>query len=208
MRNRPKNRGVFSFFPGANVLGALLLVGWVAPLPAEGDPETLSPSLPETVAPRRVLPGAFSPLEDSADALMAGLFKLFPSKRSLPEHLRHRPHEDYPMAFRWIPRWLTAFSWGRPSLMVGNQDNAYEGSPKPIGERGSFQISRYPDLPPPLCWLPLYFAFTTHDGLHMRLGARWDDIDAYTQFPSIAWKRVKHKKMQLPPEADVNTGGT
>jgi hypothetical protein len=130
---------------------------------------------------------------------MNSLFRLFPSKRSLPEHLRHRPHEDFPWVFRWVPRWATAFSWGKPSLLVGNQNNSFEGSPKPIGERGSFQISRYPELPPPLCWLPLYFAFTTHNGIHLRFGARWDDIDEYTQFPSLAWKKVKHRKEETPP---------
>ena len=46
-----------------------------------------------------------------------------------------------------------------------------------------------PNLPAPLCWLPLYLAFTFPNGVHFRLGARWDDVDSYIVVPSIAIKR-------------------
>ncbi len=88
-----------------------------------------------------------------------------------------------------IPRSWTAFFWGEPAMLLGNQRNFIGDSPKPIGEPGSFQISRYPDLPFPLSWLPLYVAFTTPNGVHVRLGARWDDVDSYIQVPTIALKR-------------------
>jgi hypothetical protein len=119
-----------------------------------------------------------------------GIRLLLPSSRHLPPHLR-RPHDDYPAAFAWVPRGWTAFRWGRPRLILGNQAHALEGAPKPIGEHGSFQIARYPNLPFPLDCLPLYVAFTTPGGTHFRLGARWDDVDDYIQFPSIAIKRLR-----------------
>ena len=88
-----------------------------------------------------------------------------------------------------MPRGWTTFDWGRPSMVAGNQIAHEGGAPKPIGERGSFQLSLYPDLPAPLCWLPLYLAFTLPNGVHFRLGARWDDVDSYIVVPSIAIKR-------------------
>jgi hypothetical protein len=115
--------------------------------------------------------------------------RLLPSNRHLPGHLALRDHDDYLPLFRWIPRGWTTFDWGRPALLAGNQVNALHRSPKPIGERGSYQISTYPDLPAPLCWVPLYFAFTLPNGVHFRLGARWDDVDAYVVAPSVAIKR-------------------
>lgn len=177
-------------------LPLLLLTGTLSaePTPTDAPPpvptdETATPS-PDAVRVERpqLLPGAFSPLEKSADVMVTALFRLMPGRRHLPSHLQKREHDDYPAVFRWMPRSWTSFGWGRPQLLVGNQNTWYEGAPKPVGEKGTFQISRYPDLPPPLCWLPLYFAVTTPNGIHLRLGARWDDVDAYVQFPSIAWK--------------------
>lgn len=157
------------------------------PTPASDDSAVASTD-PNSEPRPQLLPGAFSPLEKSADAMVTALFRLLPGRRHLPSHLQKREHDDYPAVFRWMPRSWTSFGWGRPRLLVGNQNTWYEGAPKPVGEKGTFQISRYPDLPPPLCWLPLYFAVTTPNGVHLRLGARWDDVDAYVQFPSIAWK--------------------
>jgi len=61
--------------------------------------------------------------------------------------------------------------------------------PKPITAPGTWQISKFPDGP----WYAWYFAFTTKGGTHFRIGARWDDVDSYTEFPSIAIKRVPLK---------------
>ena len=174
---------------GSLLLLALPLVAGETPREDVSDAAETSSTIRSPFPRPRLLPGPMAPLETAADSLMAGLFRLLPGGRNLPHHLKKRGHDDYPLVFRWIPRSWTTFGWGRPALMAGNQNHWQEGSPKPIGERGTFQISRFPDLPPPLCWVPLYFAATTPGGVHVRLGARWDDVDAYVQFPSIALKR-------------------
>jgi hypothetical protein len=98
-----------------------------------------------------------------------------------------KTHGDWPFILRWIPRRLTAFDWGAPKQVAGNQKNATDaGFPKPIGEPGTYQVSVFPYAPwwaKPIAW---YLAFTLKNGRHFRLGARWDDVDAYTQWPSIA----------------------
>lgn len=59
--------------------------------------------------------------------------------------------------------------------------------PRPIGEPGSWQFSFFPQGP----WFAMYLAFTLPwINLHFRIGARWDDVDDYVEFPSIAIKRV------------------
>jgi hypothetical protein len=108
--------------------------------------------------------------------------------------VRSKRHADYPWGLRWIPRGWTAFKWGAPRQVLGNQKHgtlaSYPGwDPKPIGEPGTWQLSRFPDGP----WYAWYFAFTTKGGTHFRIGARWDDVDSYTEFPSIAIKRVPLK---------------
>jgi len=130
------------------------------------------------------------PFPRFAHSALRRIVRVLPSKRHLPDHLAHRAHWDYPGPLRWVPRSATSFGWGRPRLLLGNQKNFEGRHPKPIGERGSFQISRYPRLPVPLNLLPLYIAFTTPNGYHFRLGARWDDVDAYVTLPSIAVKKI------------------
>ncbi|MBK6879904.1 MAG: hypothetical protein IPN65_09800 [Elusimicrobia bacterium] len=127
--------------------------------------------------------------------------RYLPSDKHLPRHLQGRRHWDYPWPFHLIPRGWTTFDWGKPEIILGNQRARKDGKPKPIGEYGSFQISRYPDLPLPFSWFPIYVAFTTGDGLHFRIGARWDDVDAYTQFPSVAIKRlyIRRGPRPVPP---------
>lgn len=142
----------------------------------------------------RPLAASTHPLRQFMAVMLHQQTMVIPSGRNLPRHLRDREHWDYPLAFQWVPRSWTSFGWGRPKMILGNQVHFMRDSPKPIGEKASFQVSRYPDLPIPLCWLPLYVAFTTRDGVHFRLGARWDDVDSYTQFPSIAVKKLRDKK--------------
>lgn len=143
--------------------------------------------------------------------------RYLPSDKHLPRHLQGRRHWDYPWPFHLIPRGWTTFDWGKPEMVLGNQRARRDGKPKPIGEYGSFQVSRYPDLPLPFSWFPVYVAFTTRDGLHFRLGARWDDVDAYTQFPSVAIKRLyirrdprlvppRRSDEPPPPESDKEGG--
>jgi hypothetical protein len=72
-------------------------------------------------------------------------------------------------------------------MIAGNQIHRAEGgAPMPIGEASSWQLSYYPHAPlwaKPFAW---YVAATTKNGRHFRLGARWDDVDNYVQWPSIA----------------------
>jgi hypothetical protein len=105
-------------------------------------------------------------------------------KSALPKHLQNRLHEDFPWPFSFIPRAWTAFDWGTPTKIKGTQ-RPYGGVMKPIGPKGTWQLSKFLDGP----WFAYYFAFTTKGGTHWRIGARYDDVDHYTEWPSIARKR-------------------
>jgi hypothetical protein len=118
-------------------------------------------------------------------------------------------HGDWPWPFSLIPRRWTAFDWRKPELVRGNlrpQDYVYTWqldvlapgeykarrifAPKPITGPQTWQISRFPRGP----WWAWYFAWSgerKEDGWfrHFRIGARWDDVDNYVQFPSVAWRR-------------------
>ncbi len=120
---------------------------------------------------------------------------------ALPVHLRGMYHWDYPPGLRWVPRGWTAFDWGKPVMVAGNQKEKRAGAPAPIGERGSWQLSRFPGAPRPLRWFPIYFAVTTGKGWHFRIGARYDDVDDYTQFPTIA-----RRWYSGDPGQDTSTG--
>lgn len=123
---------------------------------------------------------------------------------ALPPHLR-RPHNDWPFPFSKIPRGLTAWDWGRPKKILGNQEvsgTAWKFM-KPIGPAGTWQFSYFPAAP----WWAKPFAFylaisfkPRADGWfrHVRIGARYDDVDDYTQWPSIAARR-------FPAVGDRNT---
>lgn len=131
-------------------------------------------------------------------------------RAALPAHLRDRLHWDYIWPLKLIPRWATTYSWGVPKMVLGNQTlvrkqrgNGPKG-PGPIGEPGSWQISRYPDTSWYMYWIPIYFAFTNKAGLHARIGARWDDVDGYVTFPAPAIRRPrvnKKKTIKVSPEA-------
>jgi hypothetical protein len=138
---------------------------------------------------------------------------------ALPPHLRGKRHWDFPPGLKWVPRGWTAFKWGAPVLMSGNpklieqgngffsptiykhKNGTYEAAPKPINPPGTWQVSRFPDAPWPLNKIPLYFAFTKKNGRHFRIGARWDDVDDYVQFPTFASRKYKGGDAQ-----DTSTG--
>lgn len=110
-----------------------------------------------------------------------------------------KKHNDWPWPFSLIPRRWTAFKWGVPLLVKGKNisprdlvfvPDARAIAPKPITSPGSWQLSRFPDGPR-WAW---YFAWSGRrkaDGRfrHFRIGARWDDVDGYVQFPSVATRR-------------------
>jgi len=134
--------------------------------------------------------------------------RLIPSGKYLPEKLRQeRPlHDDWPWPFCKIPRAWTTFDTGVPIMICGDQklvrkDKTGVFMPGPIGEPGSWQISRYPALPFPFNVVPAYVAFTTkyvefsrendhYDilGTHYSIGNRRDDVDGYNQIPRFARK--------------------
>lgn len=113
----------------------------------------------------------------------------------LPEHLKTRKHNDWIWPFSMIPRTWSTVCWGVPKQIAGNQEkqvaNRKEGilGPAPIGELGSWQVSRYPKAPLLLKYIPLYVAITLPNGRHFRFGARWDDIDGYVTLPVIATRK-------------------
>lgn len=115
---------------------------------------------------------------------------------ALPENLKGKKHWDWPWPFSLIPRGWTAFEWGMPKIVFGNQKTSkVDGAiptkhPLPIGEERSWQLSKFPLGP----WYAWYFAWSGKRGKdgkfrHFRIGARWDDVDNYVQFPSIAFRK-------------------
>lgn len=110
-----------------------------------------------------------------------------------PEILK-KTHWDWPKPFRWIPRSWTAVQWGAPKKILGDQIRKRKPvgqeywAPAPIGEPQSWQLSRYPEAPGILKYLPLYLAFTNKRGRHFRMGLRWDDVDSYSTW-SIATRK-------------------
>lgn len=117
----------------------------------------------------------------------------------LPDNLKNKNHWDFPKFLQWIPRAWTAFDLGVPRQIIGSQDKldaridkkTRKVGPAPVGKPNSWQLSRFPDLPKPFCWIPLYFAWSGSKGkdgryLHFRIGARFDNVDSYSEFPSIA----------------------
>jgi len=120
--------------------------------------------------------------------------------KALPEHLRYRSHGDYIFPLNNIMRWATAFDWGPPRIVLGNQTRMVDSKRfgkiiSPIGWWGEWQISVYDRLGWKK-WLPtrMYWAVTTKRGLHIRcipFGSRFDSADDYTQSPAPAIRSVQ-----------------
>ena len=110
-------------------------------------------------------------------------------KKALPEHLRNKPHTDYPWPFSTIPRWVTAFKFKPPELLWGNQKNFTDGIPDPIPDPllspNGYAWGIYGFTP---WFIPLGVAFSARWDIrrfHTRFGFRWDSVDFYYQFPSL-----------------------
>lgn len=114
---------------------------------------------------------------------------------ALPPHLRGKKHWDWPKWLQWVPRGITAFKWGPPKLVFGDQIKRAEGGyPKPVGEPDSWQFSVYPGAPwwaKPFAWYVACSGSTGKDGSfrHFRLGSRWDDVDDYVTILSVATRK-------------------
>ena len=60
---------------------------------------------------------------------------------------------------------------------------------KPLPEKGTWHISAAQVRRGWPIFLP-YFAVTARAGYHLRIGARWDDVDGYYTFPTFAMKKL------------------
>ena len=100
----------------------------------------------------------------------------------------YMPHTGFDISFlRWIPRGATSWCFVEPPIiLLGNYGIAL---PKPIPEKGRWQVSVVQMCRGWPVFLP-YAAVTTRRGYHVRIGARWDDVDGYYTFPSFALKKV------------------
>ncbi len=87
-------------------------------------------------------------------------------------------HTDWPWPLSLIPRRWTARESGR----------------LPVKLLGTVPRDAHLDIPRPGQWVlawPLYFAITTENGVHFRIGiARYDYVDHYYQLGTLAWKRL------------------
>ena len=104
-------------------------------------------------------------------------------KECLPPHLQDKLHNDWPWPFNKISRNTTSFCGEPPTLVEGD-------TLKPIPRPGQFtrQIANlHPDTP---AWVPrTYYAITYANGIHVRIGTRFDDIDGYYTYPSFTVKK-------------------
>lgn len=107
-----------------------------------------------------------------------------------------KSHGDWPWPFSYIPRGWTAFRWGKPKMLLGNQKEVRDGAAAPIGEANSWQLSWYPDAPwwAKITGLAFYAAYSGkrgEDGMyrHYRIGARYDDVNRYTTILSAASRK-------------------
>ncbi|MBI4160745.1 MAG: hypothetical protein HY506_02445 [Candidatus Yanofskybacteria bacterium] len=103
-------------------------------------------------------------------------------------------HQDYYFEFlRWIPFAWTSWCFEEPPILIAGNQNYWEklpggsAGPKPLPRPGEWQLSIIQIKRGWPLFFP-YFSFTTQDGLHFRIGCRWDDIDSYFVLPSFAIK--------------------
>ena len=118
---------------------------------------------------------------------------------ALPDHLKGKLHADYPKWLQWVPRSWTSFTLVQPPrLLLGNQRNfSFAGGsfgPAPIPEPTNTQRVAWSlqGVQITRSWpvLPLYFVISIRYKtklIHFRVGCRWDDVDGYYDFPSIAF---------------------
>lgn len=105
----------------------------------------------------------------------------------LPNSIAQNEHGDYKLwGTHWIPRTLTSMHFVEPPyVLVSNQADPT----KPVPEKGAWQLTAVQVKKGWPLFLP-YFAFTSASGIHFRAGCRYDDVDHYYTFPSIALKKI------------------
>lgn len=117
-------------------------------------------------------------------------------KQHLPSHLQEQRHSDYSIpGTHWIPRSATSWHYQTPPILIAGRcstltaDRYGQTCPKPIPKKGEWYFAIVPIKKELLLFLP-YFAGTTETELHFRIGCRWDDVDFYYTFPSIALHKL------------------
>lgn len=123
---------------------------------------------------------------------------------------RHTDYGFWPL--KLIPRSWTSFLWSPPRKLFGNSEltfledadgpDVFIGArkiaeatilirgyyyPKPIPKRGQWWIGG------PVVMgrtIPICFAMTTANGIHVRFIARWDDLGFYWTCPTFTIKEV------------------
>ena len=103
-------------------------------------------------------------------------------RECLPDHLKDAKHTDWPFFARWIPRAWNAYCGRGP---IWTRGPAYQS--KPIPDRG-FKSAHDWDMNGSRRY---YRAVTYKNGLHIRTGYRWDDVDNYYNKLFITIKVVK-----------------
>ena len=115
------------------------------------------------------------------------------SDNCLPSKLQDKKHCDYSIEFfQRISRNFTSRCLAGPPVMIlgsNTHDKRFGpndlSGPSPIGNRGQWQISMI-QVERGLPFYFLYFAWTSQNGIHYRIGTRWDDIDGYFTIFSVA----------------------
>jgi len=88
-------------------------------------------------------------------------------------------HNDWLWPFSYIPRKWTAIESEEPPTKIFGNTNGNLDVPKP----GQWTLSSSPYGP--------MFAWTSVSGWHFRIGtARYDYVDRYYQFPTLALKKI------------------
>ena len=93
-------------------------------------------------------------------------------------------HTDWPWLLSWVPRRWTAFESEIPPLQLFG--NVPPGAHLDIPARGQWTIATIAHGN-----LPLYFAIRTKSNWYFRFGVRFDYLNKYYTFPSIALKHYK-----------------
>jgi len=119
--------------------------------------------------------------------------------RCLPDNLKHLAHDDYISGLRGVPRSITSACFVEPPVLVlGNEKASAQTldgkvGPHPLPDPGEWELAFVQEKKHWPIYIP-YFAITTKNGWHFRLGCRWDHVDHYFTFVSLAAKKLNPKK--------------
>lgn len=119
------------------------------------------------------------------------------SNYALPDHLKHRLHEDYTWPLCYIPRSWTSFKLNQPSKLLFGK-HVYDWTSRKFKKDSNESIAG-PDPCQKYPWafafsFPFHFTITFgKTGYYMRIGFRYDTIDEYYTFPAFVIKKIDGK---------------